>query len=253
ACQKQPAVLHGLDDKTAHRRNALLQHRAFLQLARATETLVQFIPDALVGPVLDFLVMIALQVETGQRRRPHGVERKTAIGIGIDQLMIGRRTFRQDPEPSEWIVPLEHAEDLVGNAGPADPMKAVTPRNEVAADFLLPTLVPEPDLWLLAGQLMDADVAHLKQQWTAICQTAFDEILDHLLLSVNRHTLVHERLEIDTVQVAVDADIDPPMQHSFTLHPCANAQVGEKVRCPVLDQARPNSISDVVAAAVLDD
>jgi hypothetical protein len=43
------------------------------------------------------------------------------------------------------------------------------------------------------------------------------------------------------------------MQHAFPLQPFANTKVGEKVRRPMLDQARPYTIFDIVAAAVLDD
>jgi hypothetical protein len=117
----------------------------------------------------------------------------------------------------------------------------------------LAAFVAEPDLGLLPSQVMDAHVAHLKQQRTAVSEAALDQILHHLLLPVNGDTLVHERPEIDAVQVTVDADIDAPMQHAFPLQPFANTKVGEKVRRPMLDQARPNTIFNVVAAAVLDD
>src|SRR5690349_12900103 len=124
--------------------------------------------------------------------------------------MVRRRTLRQDSEPPEWVVPLEHAEHAIGDAGPADAMESIASGDEVAADFLLAAFVPEPDLGLLAAQVVDAYVAHLKQKRTAVSQTALDQILHHLLLAINGNTLIHERLEVDTVQAALDADIDAP-------------------------------------------
>ena len=56
-------MLHGLDHEAAHRRDALLQHLAFLEFARAAEPLVQFIPNSAVRPVLDVFVVVALQIE----------------------------------------------------------------------------------------------------------------------------------------------------------------------------------------------
>src|SRR5215471_9786769 len=56
-----------------------------------------------VRPVLDVVVRGALQVEPCQGRRAHGVKRKAALVIGIDQLVFGRRRFGQNPDPAEWI------------------------------------------------------------------------------------------------------------------------------------------------------
>ena len=91
AGKEQTAVLHRLGDEAAHRRDALLQHLAFDELARAAEPLVQLVPDARIGPIGDVLVVAALQIEPGNCLRAHGVERKAAVGIGIDQFVIGRR------------------------------------------------------------------------------------------------------------------------------------------------------------------
>jgi hypothetical protein len=132
-------------------------------------------------------------------------------------------------------------------------MKSVTAGDEVAADFLLAAILPESDPGQLAGQVMDAHVTHFEQQRAAVDETAFDQILYDLLLAVDGDTLVHQFLEVDAVQIAVDADIDAPMQHAFPLHPFADTKVSEQVRRPMLDQAGANSIFDVIAAAVLND
>ena len=55
---------------------------------------MQFIPNAAIGPSFNLLIVIALEVKPCQAGRTHGVKRKAAISVGIDQFVIGRRTLR---------------------------------------------------------------------------------------------------------------------------------------------------------------
>ena len=174
AGQEQAAVLHRLDHEAAHRRDALLQHLALGQLARAAQPLMQLVPDARIGPSLDLLVVVALQIKPRQRHRAHGVEREAAVGVGVDQFVIRRRRLRQDAEPAERIVALEHAEHAVGKARPADAVETVAAGDEVAFDLLRLAAMREADLRPLRGQLMDADAVNLEQQRPAIGEPALD-------------------------------------------------------------------------------
>ena len=149
--------------------------------------------------------------------------------------MIRWRTFRQYPEPTERVVALEYAKHAIGNAGPAYTVEAVTPGDKIATDFLLPALVHESDFGLLPRQVVHAYIAYFKQQRTAVGEPTLDQVLHHLLLAVNRDTLIHEPFEVDAVKITIDSDIDPPMQHAFPLQPFADAKFREKVRSPVLD------------------
>ena len=72
------------------------------------------------------------------------------------------------------------------------------------------------------------------------------------MLPIDRDALVHQRLEVDAVQIAVDADIDTPMQHAFLLKARTDAHVAEKIGRPVLDQPSANAIFNVFATAVFD-
>src|SRR4029077_1335352 len=165
--KEKAAVLHRLDDETAHRSDALLQHLAFLELARAAKTLVQFIPNAVVGPILDILIVVALQIESSQSLRPHRVQRKSAIGIGIDELMIRRRAFGENAEPAEGIIALEYSEHSIRNGRLTHPVKAVATRNEVAIEFLRTACMAEPDFWFLLFEVVDSDVVDFEQQRSA--------------------------------------------------------------------------------------
>ena len=100
---------------------------------------------------------------------------------------------------------------------------------------------------------MDADAVDLEQQRPAIGEPAHHHILHDFLLAVDGDALVDQRLEIDAVQIAVDADIDAPVQHAFALHALADAELGQQIGGPMLDQAGADAVLDVIAAAVLDD
>src|SRR5262249_48154619 len=109
AGQEQAPILHRFDNETAHRRDAFLQHLAFLKVARAAKPIVQFFPDTLVRPIFDLLIMVTLQIKARQSRRAHGVQREAAIGVRVDYLVIGWRRCRKYTEPPKWIVTLEYA------------------------------------------------------------------------------------------------------------------------------------------------
>src|SRR5262249_62070935 len=111
----------------------------------------------------------------------------------------------------------------------------------------------ETDFRFLRLQVVNCDVVDLKEQRRAVGNSTLHEILHHFLLAVNRNALVHQFLEVETMQIAIDADIDPPMQHALALHAAADADVDEEVGGPMLDQASAYAVFDVVATAVFDD
>ena len=106
---------------------------------------------------------------------------------------------------------------------------------------------------MCAVEIVHADAVDLEQKRPAVGKPACHQILHHLLLAVDGDALVDQRLEIDAVQLAVDADIDAAVQNAFALHPIADAHVDEQIGGPVLDQSGADAVLDVIAAAVLDD
>src|SRR5262249_1080328 len=156
AGEKKPAVLHGLDDEAAHGGDALLQNRAFGEFARAADAGMQFLPDTRVRPVLDIVVGGALQVEPRQGRRAHGVKRKAALVLGIDQLVFGRRRLGQTPDPAERIFAIIGRERGGRNARPANAVKTVAAADEVAAELFLLAVVPKANFRRGAGEIVHA-------------------------------------------------------------------------------------------------
>src|SRR5215813_6554085 len=253
AGEKEPAILHGLDDEAAHGGDALLQHRAFGEFARAADAGMQFLPDARVRPVFDVVVGGALQVEPRQGRGTHGVKRKAALVIGIDQLVLGRRRFGQNPDPAEWIFAIIGRERGGRNARPANAVKSVATADEVAGELRLLTVVPKVNLRRAAAKIVNAHVARLEQNLAAVGEPPRDQVLHHLLLAVDGHALADELAEIDVVQGAAEGKIDAVVEHALALHARADAGFDQEVARPLLDQAGADAALDIVAAAVFQD
>ncbi len=102
-------------------------------------------------------------------------------------------------------------------------------------------------------QVVDSDGIDLEHQCPPISEAAFNQVFYNLLLAVNRDTLVHQRLEIEAVKIAVDPDIDAPMQHALALHALADSHIGKQVGGPMFYQPGADAIFDIVATAILDD
>jgi hypothetical protein len=98
AGQEQPAVAHGRADETAHRRDALVQDLAILEIpAGEHQPLLQFGPDPLVRPARHFCVRVDLEVKPADRRAAQAVQRKSAPMAGVDQLIGGCGTSAKMP------------------------------------------------------------------------------------------------------------------------------------------------------------
>src|SRR6516164_8406686 len=253
AGEEKPAVLHGLDDEAAHGGDSLLQHRAFGKFARAADAGMQFLPDARVRPVFDIVVGGALQVEPRQARRAHGVKRETALVIGVDQLVFGRRRFGQDPDPAERIFAIIGRERGGRNARPANAVKTVAAADEVAGKLSVRAVVAEADLRRAAGEIVHAHVARLEQNLAAVREPPRDQVLHHLLLAVDGHALADELAEIDVVQGAAEGKVDAVVKHALAPHARADAGLDQEVARPLLDQTGADAALDVIAAAVFQD
>src|SRR6266568_1035015 len=250
--QEQFSVLHRLDHDAAHRGQALEQHLALGKPAAAAEPRVQLPPHALVGPFVEILVGGALQIEPGERRRAHAVEPEAALMVGVDELLAGRRRFRENAEPAERIFPLEARQRATRNAGPAHAMGAVAAGDEIAIDLGdLPDFAAKADARRPTGEIMNADVLDLEQDLAAAAKPRGNQVLDHLLLAIDGDVLADEIGEIQMMQATRKADVDAAVNEAFALQPRAEPGLDQKVGDPLLDHAGANPALDIVAAAPL--
>src|SRR5262249_19486789 len=229
---------------------ALLQHGPLGELTGAADAGMQLLPDARIRPVLDVVVGRALYVEPRQCRRAHGVKRKAALVIGIDQLMLGRRGLGENPDPPERIFAIIGREHRSRNARPANAVEAVATADEVADELEVASAMAETNFRCAAGEIVDAHVARLEQNLSAVGEPTRDQVLHQLLLAVDGHALADQLAEVDVVQGAAEGEIDTVVEHSFALHARADAGLDEKVARPLLDQSGADAAFDVVAAAV---
>src|SRR5437773_1570977 len=253
ASEEKPPILHRLDHEAAHRGDALLQHGALRQFARAANARVQLMPDARVRPVFDVIIGGALHIEARQSGGAHGVKRETTLVVGINQLMLGRGRFGENADPSEWIFAMLGSERSRRNARPANAMKAVAAADEVTSEFDIAALVPEANLRRAADEIVDAHVARLEQNGSAVGEPPGDQILYDLLLAVDGHALADQLAEIDVVQGTTEREINAVVEHAFVLHARADAGFDEQVARPLLDEPGTDAALDIVAAAVFQD
>ena len=194
-----------------------------------------------------------MQVEPRQARRAHGVKRETALVIGVDQFVFGRRRFGQDPDPAERIFAIIGRERGGRNARPANAVKTVAAADEVAGELFLLAVVAEANFRRAAGEIVHAHVARLEQNLPAVGEPPLGQVLHHLLLAVDGHALADELAEIDVVQGAAEGKIDAVVEHAFALHARAGAGLDQEVARPLFDQAGADAAFDVIAASVFQD
>ena len=136
----------------------------------------------------------------------------------------------------------------------ADAVKAeIAPADEVAVDLARLAIVAEADLGPAALEIVHAYVLDLEQNLLAVGEEPRDDVFHHLLLAVDRHTPVDQLAEVEVVQRAVEVEEDAAVEHALAQHAVADAELGQEVGDPLLEQTSPDAVLDVLAAAILDD
>ena len=144
-------------------------------------------------------------------------------------------------------------EDAVRDRGAADAVEAVAARDRVAAQLLLLALVHEADARLVGVDPVQADVVDLEEQGRARVEPRRDQVLDHLLLAVDRdRPALGELLEGDPVTLAVEAQLDPVVDEPLAVEPIGQPELGQQVDGALLEDAGPDALLDVLAAAILE-
>jgi len=148
AGEVEAAELHGFDDEAAHAGDAFLDDRAFGEFPAVVsgEALLQFVPDAIVGPEREVFIGRALQVEAADFRRTHGEKSEAAVVVCVDEFVGGRGSLREDAEPTERIVAFVGGENALRDGGAGDSVEAVATGNEVAVEAFGETVVMERDV-----------------------------------------------------------------------------------------------------------
>ena len=89
----------------------------------------------------------------------------------------------------------------------------------------------------------------LKTQVAAICQSPLDQILDHLLLAVNRHPLAGELHKRNSVPHSMESDLDSLMAKPLAFKPLAHPGFAQHLHAGVLQD--PGSYSLLAIGRVI--
>ncbi len=117
---------------------------------------------------------------------------------------------------------------------------------------MLVPAVAEPDDRRIGRYSVEAHIAHLEQDILALFDQLGEQILHHLLLLVDRHALPDQRPEIDVMEPAARAEIDPVVEHALLEQARSGADLDQKIVRPLLDQAGADAVLDIGAAAVFE-
>ena len=100
----------------------------------------------------------------------------------------------------------------------------------------------------------EADVVDLEQQRRAGLEAGGDQVLDHLLLAVDRDpAATRELVEGDPVAAAAEAQLHAVVHEALALEPLAHAHLDQQVDRALLQHAGANAVLHVLAVAVLQD
>ena len=140
-----------------------------------------------------------------------------------------------------------------GTDGRLIPWKPSQPAIAVAAQLVALAAVAVVDARPVGVDPLEGHVVHLEQQRAAGVESRGDQVLDHLLLSVDRDRPPRdELLEGDPVPATVEAQLDPVVDHALAAKAIRKTQLREQVDRALLEHAGANPVLDVVAAAVLE-
>ncbi len=99
---------------------------------------------------------------------------------------------------------------------------------------------------------MQTHVLDVKENLAAVGQPSRDQILDDLLLAVDRDPLADQTTEIEMMQRAVEAEKDAVMPHRLALQAFADAGLHQQVGCPLLEHAGAHALLDIGTAAAFE-
>jgi hypothetical protein len=148
--------------------------------------------------------------------------------VRVDELVGGRRHLGKDPQPAEWVVARIEGELPLGHRITTYTMEAVAARDEVALQNMRLAFVRVVDLGMVGLEFVNAHVLALEQERLAGVQTSLDQVLDDLLLAVDRDpTAPGQLVKRDAMRAAVEPQLDPVMNEALPLEALARAHLHE--------------------------
>ncbi len=225
---------------------------ASVQPVRA-EPDAQLLPHPLVGPARHVLVRIDLDVEPADLRRAQAVQREAALVPRVDELVGRRRHLGQDAQPREREVALVHPQRAGRDRRPRHAVRSVAAGHEVAAQLVGLPVRAIAHQRPRGVEIRQRHVLDLEPDRPAGRQARGDEVLDHLLLPVDRDRAPEGQVrERDAVAGAVEGEQDAAVDQPLAAQAIGHAQLVEQLDSALLQHAGAHAVLDVRAAAVLE-
>src|SRR5580658_3705708 len=81
----------------------------------------------------------------------------------------------------------------------------------------------------------------------SVCQTTGDQILHHLVLSIDGYVLAREFYEGDSVQYAIRSQVDAVMAQAFAVETVADTRVAQHLDAGMFEHPGPDSFLAIIA------
>ncbi len=240
--EKQRTVAHGLGNKGAQWRNGFFQRGPAGNPASrlGSEAQRQFIPEAIVRPVLDLFGQWNLDVVAAARVRTHRGQRKAILVVGVDQFVIARRHVGKDPQPAEGIDLFKLAADVGRNRLARYAMKTIATGDVHGIQPLLPACMQEADPGRTAD-VMQFDFGGLPQDLKSARWRRIDQVPGQLGLSIDHYLLSGQGMDVDAHQPLAVGKVEAVMGQAFRVHARAQADAIHDFGGDLLQHSRPDA------------
>ena len=132
-------------------------------------------------------------------------------------------------------------------------MKAVAAGDEVAFELGGLTVACIGDPRSLGLEVVDGDIGNLEVQFAVACKQRGDQVLDDLLLPVDRHVATGQLGNLDVLRAARAPEVDAVVDQPFAVQPRGDVEVTQQVDRVLLEQPRAHAPLEVLTRASFED
>src|ERR1700733_3615646 len=128
-------------------------------------------------------------------------------------------------------------------------MKAITTCDIVTLNLVPIAFLVHTDRRSIPIDIMKRHLAAFEAHISPVSQTKGDQILHHLVLSIDGHVLAREFYERDSVQQAVRSQVDAIMAQAFAIETFAGARLAQHLDAGVFQYPGPDSLLAIIAGS----
>ena len=256
AGEEEAAVLHRLNDEATHSGNGFLGDGAFGEFPAVAggEALVEFAPDAVIGPEREIFVGRALQIEAADFGRAHGEQCEATIVMYVDEFFGSGRRLGENAEPAEGIVAFVNGEDARGDGVAGEAVEAVAAGDKVAVEAGAGAAVLEGDVRMRGIERVQLSVGGFEENRFVDGKAGADEILDDFVLGVDGDALASgEIAEVNAMAATVETKFDATVLESLAAEAFADTEFVHELNGVVFKEASADAVFDVGAGMKFDD